>query len=64
MTGECSSTSCDDRKWPNPVVLKLTQGRPALTPLVVETLSANWKRSRFFQIEANLIQLDAGFDTI
>ena len=52
---QCSSTSCDDRKWPNPVVLKLTQGRPALTPPVVETVSANWKRSRFFQIEANLI---------
>ena len=32
----------NDRKWPNPVVLKLTHVEPALVPPRVETLEAKW----------------------
>ena len=32
----------NDRKWPNPVVLKITHAQPALTPPKVETASAQW----------------------
>lgn len=32
----------NDRKWPNPVVLKLTHVEPALLPPRVETLEARW----------------------
>ncbi len=32
----------NDRKWPNPVVLKLTHVQPALTPPRVDTTSATW----------------------
>jgi alpha-L-fucosidase len=32
----------NDRKWPNPIVLKITGVQPALRPPVVETVSAQW----------------------
>jgi alpha-L-fucosidase len=32
----------DDRRWPNPVVLKLTHVQPALTPPLVRTVAARW----------------------
>lgn len=32
----------NDRKWPNPVVLKLTHVQPALEPPRVDTLAARW----------------------
>src|SRR5262249_49158521 len=32
----------NDRKWPNPVVLKLTHVKAALTPPKVETVRARW----------------------
>jgi alpha-L-fucosidase len=32
----------NDRKWPNPVVLKITHVEPAFTPPVVETLRPTW----------------------
>jgi alpha-L-fucosidase len=35
----------NDRKWPNPVVLKLTRVQPALVPPRVETIRAVWDGS-------------------
>ncbi|MBI4906983.1 MAG: alpha-L-fucosidase [Acidobacteria bacterium] len=35
----------NDRKWPNPVVLKLTNVKPALQPPVIETISGSWDAS-------------------
>jgi alpha-L-fucosidase len=35
----------NDRKWPNPVVLKLTHVEPALVPPFVKTLRATWDQS-------------------
>ncbi len=32
----------NDRKWPNPVVIKLTHVEPALTPPGVDTIEARW----------------------
>ncbi len=32
----------NDRRWPNPVVLKITHAQPALTPPRIETGSAQW----------------------
>jgi alpha-L-fucosidase len=32
----------DDRRWPNPVVLKLTHVQPALAPPLVRTTAARW----------------------
>ncbi len=32
----------NDRKWPNPVVIRLTHVKPALVPPQVETLTAKW----------------------
>ncbi len=44
-----------DRKWPNPVVLKLTNVKPALTPPRVETTGARWDRaSRMATFEGEL----------
>jgi alpha-L-fucosidase len=57
----------DDRKWPNPVVLKLTGVKPALAPPVVETVAARWVGDGV-ELEGNLIRmgdsesLDAGFE--
>jgi alpha-L-fucosidase len=34
-----------DRRWPNPVVLKLTNVEPGLTPPAVETTGADWNPS-------------------
>lgn len=36
----------NDRKWPNPVVLKLTHVQPALSPPQVETRGVRWDRGR------------------
>ncbi len=36
----------NDRKWPNPVVLKITHVEPALTPPVVETASPKWDAAK------------------
>lgn len=35
----------NDRKWPNPVVLKLTHAEPALVPPRIETREAKWDPS-------------------
>jgi alpha-L-fucosidase len=35
----------DDRKWPNPVVLKMTNVRPAMEPPQVITSNATWDRT-------------------
>ncbi len=35
----------NDRKWPNPVVLKLTNVQPALKPPVIETISGRFNPS-------------------
>jgi alpha-L-fucosidase len=35
----------NDRKWPNPVVLKLTNVEPALTPPVVTMLDVKWDKA-------------------
>ncbi|MBE0658549.1 MAG: alpha-L-fucosidase [Bryobacteraceae bacterium] len=35
----------NDRRWPNPVVLKITHAKPALAPPKVETVSARWAGS-------------------
>ncbi len=48
----------NDRKWPNPVVLKVTHARPALAPPKVETVSATWiPATRTATFAANLISL-------
>ncbi len=36
----------NDRKWPNPVVMKLTHVEPALVPPRVQTIGARWDGSR------------------
>jgi len=57
----------DDRKWPNPVVIKLTGVKPAFTPPVVETVGVNVTGSGT-EFEGNLIRmgdstvLDVGFE--
>jgi alpha-L-fucosidase len=43
----------NDRKWPNPVVLKLTHVRPALEPPVIETVRAR-RDGDAVVLEANL----------
>jgi alpha-L-fucosidase len=35
----------DDRKWPNPVVLKLTNVKPAMEPPQIITSNATWDRT-------------------
>jgi alpha-L-fucosidase len=35
----------DDRKWPNPVVLKMTHVKPAMEPPQVITTNATWDRT-------------------
>jgi alpha-L-fucosidase len=35
----------DDRKWPNPVVLKMTHVKPAMEPPQVITSHATWDRA-------------------
>ncbi len=59
----------NDRKWPNPVVLKVTHAEPALTPPAVETGVARWdKATRAATLEADLRRLgnaptvQAGFE--
>jgi alpha-L-fucosidase len=48
----------NDRKWPNPVVLKITHARPALAPPKVETTSATWiAATRTARFAANLSSL-------
>ena len=32
----------NDKKWPNPIVLKITHATPALVPPLVETIEARW----------------------
>lgn len=34
-----------DRRWPNPIVLKITNAQPGLTPPAVLTLGADWNAS-------------------
>lgn len=47
-----------DRKWPNPVVLKITNVVPALTPPKVETTSARYDAARRVVVaEGNLSEL-------
>jgi alpha-L-fucosidase len=36
----------NDRKWPNPIVLKLTHVRPALLPPQVETVAPQWDAAK------------------
>lgn len=58
----------NDRKWPNPVVLKITNVRPALTPPRVLTLDSRWEGSGSASVEGNLLQmgdakaLEVGFE--
>jgi alpha-L-fucosidase len=35
----------DNRRWPNPVVVKLTHVKPALTPPKIDTVAARWDAS-------------------
>ena len=59
----------NDRKWPNPVVIKLTNVKPALTPPKIITGRGRWNRATgTASLEAELIDmgkaatLDAGFE--
>lgn len=59
----------NDRKWPNPVTLKITHVQPALTPPKVETVRATWNpASRTATLEGNLLDmgrtgvLEVGFE--
>ena len=59
----------NDRKWPNPVVLKLTNVEPALAPPRVETVRGRWDNaSRTLTIEGEIKDmgkaesLEAGFE--
>jgi alpha-L-fucosidase len=57
-----------DRRWPNPLVLKITNALPGLTPPEVETAGAEWLAStRTATLHAKLLSLgnvrevEAGF---
>jgi alpha-L-fucosidase len=52
----------NDRRWPNPVVLKITNAEPGLIPPVVLTSEARWDaRKRQALVEGELVRLgDAG----
>ena len=57
-----------DRRWPNPLVLKITNAVPGLTPPQVETGAAEWNAaSRTATLHARLVnlgnvaQVDVGF---
>jgi alpha-L-fucosidase len=59
----------DDRKWPNPIVVKLTHVQPALTPPRVDTTKVSFDaNSRAVACEGNLLDLgdaralDVGFE--
>lgn len=59
----------NDRKWPNPVVVKLTNVKPSLTPPRVESTSARWNAAaRTATLTGNVAALgdaasvDAGFE--
>jgi alpha-L-fucosidase len=59
----------NDRKWPNPVVLKLTHVKPALTPPRVSTGPARWNaRTGIATLEGEIRALgdteavEAGFE--
>ncbi len=59
----------NDRKWPNPLVLKLTNVEPALTPPRVETVGARWDAAtRTLTLEGEIRDLgksealEAGFE--
>lgn len=48
----------NDRKWPNPVVLKITNVKPALTPPKVATTATRWDSAeRAALFEGNLLDL-------
>ncbi len=48
----------DDRKWPNPIVLKLTHVQPALTPPRIDTTKAGFDaKTRAVVCEGNLLDL-------
>lgn len=47
----------NDRKWPNPVVIKLTHVRPALVPPQVETLAAARKGAGRVELRGHLHSL-------
>ena len=36
----------NDKKWPNPIVLKITHAAPALVPPLIETLEARWSADK------------------
>jgi len=59
----------NDRKWPNPVTLKITHAQPALTPPRVETIRGVWNAaSQTATFEGNLLDmggtgvLEVGFE--
>jgi alpha-L-fucosidase len=59
----------NDRKWPNPVVLKLTNVKPALKPPQVKTISSRWNAAtRTAVLEGEVLAMgdtanvEAGFD--
>jgi alpha-L-fucosidase len=59
----------DDRRWPNPIVVKLTHVKPAFTPPRVDTVKASVdKATRNVTCEGNLLHLgdaaslDVGFE--
>lgn len=48
----------NDRKWPNPIVLKVTHAQPALTPPAVDTGAARWdKATGVATLEAEVRQM-------
>ena len=47
----------NDRKWPNPVVIKLTHVEPALVPPRVETLAAARKKAGMVELRCKLHSL-------
>ncbi len=48
----------NDRRWPNPVVLKITNAEPGLTPPVVLTTEARWDAAkRQASVEGELVKL-------
>lgn len=47
----------NDRKWPNPVVIKLTHVQPALVPPLLRTLAARWDRDGTPACEAEVQSL-------
>jgi alpha-L-fucosidase len=54
----------NDRQWPNPVVLKITNAEPAFEPPLVKTVSAIWNQVRGGMELTGLVDQKAGRATV